>query len=99
MNAQITISGLVFDMQGDGFGRNESDFEQIVQATSDALHDLSAEDLKRLHVGSIMNEDDGEFADRAAFDKLNSIAYEASKPVLADWHNADNTFVTICGRP
>jgi hypothetical protein len=99
MNAQITISGLAFDIQGDGFGRHEADFEQIVQNISDALHDLSEGNLKDLHAGSIFNEDEGEFADRSAFDALNRIAYKASQPVLADWHNTDNVFTSICGVP
>lgn len=99
MNAQFTINGLTFDMQGDGFGREEADFDQIVQNTSDALRNLSNAELQRLHAGSIMDIDEGEFADRAAFDELNSIAYRAGKPVLANWHNADNTFVSINGRP
>jgi len=99
MNAQFTISGLTFDMQGDGFGRNEGDFDQIVQATSDALYDLSAGELRRLHDGSIMDEEESDFIDRAAFDALNTIAYHASKPVLTGWHNTENVFVTICGCP
>lgn len=99
MERTITISGFSFDIQGDGFGRHEADFEQIVQAISDALHDVSEGNLKDLHAGSIFDEDTGEFADQSAFDALNRIAYKASAPVLADWHNADNVIVSINARP
>lgn len=101
MERRFNINGLNFFMQGDGFAGNNSDFEQIVENTIDALTSMNSEEVARLHAGSlwISNDEYDGHTNEAVAEELNRIATKAAQPVLKDWHNTENIIISIDAQP
>jgi hypothetical protein len=100
MTQIIKAHGFKFDAEPLGFPSEAmDDFDSACDELERALGNLDVGEVARLHAGSIMDDETGDFVNHAAYTKLAETADAACAKATSHWCSPSAAAVLISAKP